>query len=241
MQQFRSRENHPPVLTFDHPLGLFHLAHAPDWDADYDAAAGSLTLRRGGLEGLTALNFLPLAITGATTAPGELLLQHAKRLGVWVPLEGVQPEFRDRLEVARAEGRRPTLDESAAAAFRFWVFTRDALSVIITQLGPGTASSAAREAADAVVGSLRLPEVIPPTPAEFITEVLKALHRDYPQWVGSIISEWEVEVTDPDGKPIAVLPLAALYAETLREPARAEALLREELSRTLPVPGKDEG
>jgi len=224
-------------VTFDHPLGLFHLAHAPEWDAEYDSAAGSLTLRRGGPEGLTALNFLPLAITGATTAPGELLLQHAKRLGVWVPLEGVHPEFRERLEVARAEGRRPTLDETAAAAFRFWVYTRDALSVIITQLGPGTAAPTAREAADAVIASLRLPEVIPPTPAEFLTDVLKALRRDYPQWAGTIISEWEVEVTDPDGEPITTLPLADLYAEALRDPAKADTLLRDYLTGQL----KDEG
>ena len=228
------------MLTFDHPLGLFRLEHSPEWDAEYDAAAGSLTLRRGGPEGMTALNLLPLAITGATTAPGELLLQHAKRLGVWVPLEGVQPEFRERLEVARAEGRRPTLDESVAASFRFWVFTRDALSVVITQLGPGTDAPAAREAADAVLGSLRLPEVIPPTPAEFLTEVLKALRRDCPQWVGTIIGEWEVEVTDPDGAPIVTLPLSELYAETLRDPANADVLLKGYLARTLPAK-EDEG
>lgn len=222
-------------VTFEHPLGLFGLEHSPEWDAEYDAAGGSLTLRRGGLEGMTALNLLPLAITGATTAPGELLLQHAKRLGVWVPLEGVRPEFRERLEVARAEGRRPTLDEAAASAFRFWVFTRDALSVVITQLGPATGTPDAREAADAVIATLCLPEVIPPTPAEFLTHVLQALHRDYPQWVGTIVSEWEVEVTDPDGEPIATVPLSELYAATLREPARAEELLRAHLESTLPT------
>lgn len=228
------------MVTFSHPLGLFRLEHSPEWDAEYDATSGSLTLRRGGPEGLTALNFLPLAITGVATPPGELLLQQAKRLGVWVPLEGVQLELHERLEVARAEGRRPALGEGVSSTFRFWVFTRDALSVIVTQLGPATDAPTAREAADAVIASLRLPEVVPPTPAEFLTEVLKTLRREYPQWVGTITGEWEVEVTDPDGEPVATVLLADLYAETLRDPTSAGVLLREHLERTLPAQ-KEEG
>jgi hypothetical protein len=105
--------------------------------------------------------------------------------------------------------------------------------VIITQLGPATGTPAARAAADAVIAALLLPDVIPPTPAEFVTEVLKALRRDYPQWVGTIIGEWEVAVTDPNGEPIATLPLADLYAETLQAPAEAETLLRQHLVRML--------
>lgn len=220
--------------TFSHPLGLFRLEHSPEWDAEYDATSGSLTLRRGGPEGLTALNLLPLAITGAATPPGELLLQQAKRLGVWVPLDGVQLALQERMEVARAEGRRPPLGEGSTSTFRFWVFNRDTLSLIVTQLGPATDSLAARDAADAVIASLRLPDVIPPTPAEFLTDVLKALRRDYPQWVGTITGEWEVEVTDPDGEPVATLRLADLYGATLRDPAQADALLAEHLKRTLP-------
>lgn len=219
--------------TFSHPLGLFRLEHSPEWDAEYDATSGSLTLRRGGPDGMTALNLLPLAITGAATPPGELLLQQAKRLGVWVPLDGVQLDLQDRLEVARAEGRRPPLGEGSTSTFRFWVFNRDTLSVIVTQLGPATDTLDARDAANTVIASLWLPEVIPPTPAEFITGVLKALRRDYTQWVGNITGEWEIEVTDPDGEPVATLLLADLYAATLRDPAQADALLAAHLERTL--------
>ncbi|MCC2668509.1 MAG: hypothetical protein K0Q72_980 [Armatimonadetes bacterium] len=224
--------------VFDHPLGLFSLAFSPEWAEDYDASAGSLTLRRSGVDGITALNLLPLAITGAPAEPEILLLEQAQRLGVWVPPEGIVIREQERLRTAAGEGRRPALGAGNPSTLRFWVFTRDALSVVITQLGPGTAHTDSRDAADEVVASLRLPEVVPPTPAEFLTSILKIIHQDFPQLTASILSEWEIEVVDADGAPVGRLGLADLYAEVLRSPAEAEALARQHLAGAL-LPGDD--
>jgi hypothetical protein len=223
---------------FDHPLGLFTLTYSPEWSEEYDATSGSLTLRRDGLEGVTALNLLPLAITGAPAVPEHLLREQAQRLGVWVDPEIITISDQDRLRSAAGEGRRPALGDGNPSLLRFWVFTRDALSVIITQLGPGTAQPEAREAADAVVAALRLPEVIPPTPAEFLTGVLKRLREEYPGLTGTIRGEWEIEVLDATGTPEGRLGLGELYAEVLRSPAQMDDLVRRHLARCLGADGE---
>ena len=219
------------MLAFDHPLGLFNLTHSPEWSADYDATSGSLTLRRDGLGGMTALNLLPLAITGAPAVPEHLLREQAQRLGVWVDPDGVTVSEMERLRSASGEGRRPALGEGNPSTLRFWVFTRDTLAVIITQLGPGTVQPEAREAADAVVEALRLPEAIPPTPAEFLTTVLKRLREAYPQLTAAIRGEWEIEVLDATGTPEGRLGLEELYAEVLRSPAEMDELVCRHLAR----------
>ena len=219
--------------AFDHPLGLFTLLHSPEWSADYDATSGSLTLRRDGLGGMTALNLLPLAITGAPAVPEQLLREQAQRLGVWVDPDSVIASEEERLRSAFGEGRRPALGEGSPSTLRFWVFTRDTLSVIVTQLGPGTVQAEAREAADTVVAALRLPEVIPPTPAEFLTAVLKRLREEYSQLTAAIRGEWEIEVLDATGTPEGRLGLGELYAEVLRSPAEMDDLVHRHLDRCL--------
>lgn len=224
------------MVAFQHPLGLFRLEHTPDWGAEYDAGAGTLALRRTESDGQTALHFIPLAVTGAPAAPERLLLQHAQRLGVWLPPDTLQLTEDDRHKTAYGEARRPPLDEGSASLFRFWVVCRKGLSVVITQLGPATADPAAREEADRVVRSLELPDVIPPTPAEFLTTVLKALRKEYPQVTGTIRGEWQVDAMTENGERIASLELAELYAEALQRPSELDRLLREFLQRELGEP-----
>lgn len=225
------------MVEFHHPLGLFRLEHSPEWGAEYDASAGALALRRTLAEGQTALHFVPLAITGGPSAPERLLLQHAQRLGVWLSPDSLEVTDGERQTTVYGEARRPPLDGGSGSQFRFWVQCRKGLSVVITQLGSATRDAAARAEADRVVSSLELPEVIPPTPAEFLTTVLKLLRADYPRVTGEITDEWEVEALSASGELIARLDLAALYAEVLQRPDDLERRVRGFLRAELGEPG----
>lgn len=224
------------MVAFQHPLGLFRLEHSPDWGAEYDAGSGALALQRSGAAGQTALHFIPLAVTGAPAAPERLLLQHAQRLGAWLPPDGVTVEERERFNTAYGEARRPTLGEGAPSQFRFWVASRKGLSVVTTQLGPATSDPEIRAEADAILRSLDLPEVIPPTPAEFLTAVLTALRDQFPSLVETVTGEWEVEVRDENGARVATLDLAPVYSELLRHPGDADRMARALLAAQLPKP-----
>jgi hypothetical protein len=228
------------MVAFQHPLGLFRLEHTPAWGAGYDADSGTLVLQRSGAEGQSALHFIPLAVTGASAAPDRLLFQHAQRLGAWLPPDSVTVEERERFNTAYGEARRPTLGEGAPSQFRFWVASRKGLSVVITQLGPATADPEVRAEADAIVQSLELPEVIPPTPAEFLTTLLTALRQTFPRLVETVTGEWEVEIRDENGKRIATLDLGPPYAAVLHRPRDADRIARELLSSQLPERAEDD-
>lgn len=225
------------MVKFQHPLGLFRLEHSPDWGAAYDAEAGTLVLQRTTATGHSALHFIPLAVTGASVVPERLLLQHAQRLGVWLPAESLKVEESERINTAYGEARRPPLGDGAPSQFRFWVASRKGLSVVITQLGPATEDPVIREEADGILCSLDLPEVIPPTPAEFLTLVLTALRNAHPQLVETVTGEWEIMVRDENGDRVSTLHLGPHYSSALQQPADAERIAQRLVADEIPVTG----
>jgi hypothetical protein len=221
------------MVAFQHPLGLFRLEHSQEWSADYDSETAALLLTRDHEGENSALHFCPLAVSGSQADPRRLLLDHARRLGAWVAPEAVELAESAQHRSASAEGRRPPLGDELPVLYRFRVYCRGTLTVLVTHLGPGADRFLARAAADQVIATLTLPEVIPPTPAEFLTRVLQFIHCEHPHLVATIADEWGVQVEKTTGGREVMIALGALFEEALRYPETADELIRTHVTTAL--------
>jgi hypothetical protein len=175
----------------------------------------------------SALSISPLAMTGGGS-PLQELKSAAERVGVDLDPASLRLEERDGTLRATGEGDRPGA-EVIGSRFRFWVLRHQALTLFVTQLGPGAGMPDTREAADQVLESIRFPEVMPPTIDEFRGRVMEILAAEYPGFRPTQEGQWAIQLTNEAGEPVGTVGLENLYRDCLLRSESAGAIIREYL------------
>ena len=220
------------MTTWEHPLQLFSLEHPENWDLQYQEETGGIMLLHAGLIGACALSLTPLAITGGERPLDEVVREIAARVGVTLADRDVEAWDDGDTRWAYAEGTREDAI-SKQSRFRFWVARHGSLALHVAQLGPGADMAHQREMADTILRSVRFPEILPPTPEEFIARVADIVVREYPDVHATRTSEWTVHFADAQGNEIGTASLENLYRECLLEAQSMGALIREHLNGVL--------
>jgi hypothetical protein len=227
------------MTRFEHPLQLYQLEHPDDWEARYDQETGGVLLVRGEPGAGFALNITAISLPAGESdepaaTPAELQVEAAAaRLSLRLLPETQRREERDGATLRYGEARRE--DTGAANAtppgslFRFWVLRKERLALIVTQLGPGAALPEGRCAADAVVATIRLPEVLPPTAGEFQARVLETVAREYPTVKARPgDGPWVIEIEEREGLTARV-GLENLYRDCLLQSEATGVIIRRYL------------
>lgn len=220
------------MAHFEHPLQLYRLDYPDGWEVRYEEETGGVIFINNRVGDTTALSFSPLAITGPGPEPLQELRNAAGRVGVELDESSlVQEQGEDRI-FAAGEGDRPGA-EVIGSRFRFWVVRHQALTLFVTQLGPGAAQPETREAAEVTVRSLQFPEIMPPTIEEFRTRVLGILEREYPDVRPQIASQWSIELYNDAGDPMGTVGLENLYRDCLLKSEATGAIIRDYLDQLI--------
>lgn len=217
---------------FEHPLQLYHVTYPEGWEVRYEEETGGVIFVNSRVGQACALSFSPMGMTGSGPNLLDELRSAAARVGVELDETTLGQDDLAEALVARGEGDRPGA-EVIGSRFRFWVVRHRALTLFITQLGPGAARPETRAAADQAVASLGFPEIMPPTIDEFRTRVLEILAREYPDLRSEVSSQWSIELHDRDGEPMGTVGLENLYRDCLLKSESAGAIIREYLEQLL--------
>lgn len=220
------------MSTWEHPLQLFGLEHPEEWDLQYQEETGGVMLLNAGLVGACALSLTPLAMTGGERPMEEQVREIAARVGVALPENRVETREEGETRWAYAEGTREDAI-SKQSRFRFWVIRHGSLALHAAQLGPGADLPRQREIADAILASIRFPEILPATPEEFVQRVMEVLAREYAPVQATRTGEWSLHLVDGQGAEIGTVSLENLYRECLLQAESAGALIRNHLNGVL--------
>lgn len=219
------------MAIFQHPLQLYTLDYPEEWEVRYEDDTGGVLFVNARPGDTSALSISPLAVTGG---PGPLqeLSSAAERVGVELDPDTLKLEERDGAIRAVGEGDRPGA-EVIGSRFRFWVLRRQALTLFVTQLGPGAALQETRQAADRTLDTLRFPEVMPPTIDEFRSRVSEILEREYPGIRPAPDGQWAIQLVNEDGEPVGTVGLENLYRDCLLRSESMGAIIREYLDQLI--------
>lgn len=218
--------------TFDHPLQLFTVEYPEGWELCYQEDTGGALLIWGEDPGATALSLSPLAVASEAFDLRLSVVEAAGRLNVAVTPEQVATAAGEELEIGYAEGHREPVP-GLGSACRFWVLRRGALALYSAQIGPGTSRPAERAVVDAILQSIRFPEVLPPTPGAFRERVLEVLAREYPRFRADPCEPFGITLTMPDGGPAGTIGLENLFRAALLHADIAGALIRQYLDQII--------
>lgn len=215
------------MATFEHPLQLYRLDYPDAWEVRYEEDTGGVLFVNSRPGDTSALSISPLVMKGGA-GPLQELKSAAERVGVNLDPGSLRLEERGGTVRAVGEGDRPGA-EVIGSRFRFWVLRHQALTLFVTQLGPGAAMEGTRRAADEVLESLDFPEVMPPTIDEFRARVMEILAAEYPGFHPTAEGQWAIQLTNEAGEPMGTVGLENLYRDCLLRSESAGAIIREYL------------
>jgi hypothetical protein len=224
--------------TFEHPMQLYALDYPEGWVARYDEKTAGALFMLAEEAGKSAVSLTALAVTGPPADAALHLEEMLTRLGIAATAPPAGEKRADGTAIAYAEGRRVVA--GADTTIRVWMLQHASLSLMATHLGPGAEHPGTRQAAGDMVASLRFPEVLPPTPAEFRSRVMDVIRREYGPFEPRAEGDWAVDVQAPDGNVGVTINLENLYRSALLEPESAGVLIRSYLDRfvqSLALPG----
>ncbi len=218
--------------AWEHPLQLFSLEYPENWELRYQEETGGAILVHAGIVDACALSLTPLAIGGTEVPLEEQIREIASRLGVTLAEGAIAEQSQDDSRSVYAEGTRADAS-STQSRFRLWVIRHGSLALHVAHFGPGADMLHMRETADRILGSLRYPEILPPTPEEFRNRVVEILVREYPQVRPARSGEWSLQLIDVEGKDVGTVSLENLYRECLLQAESTGALIRNHLNGVL--------